>query len=109
MDNVAAHRLDQVASDGLEGIIAQNFDGAVVDFQRVVKREFVRGEMELLTAPTCFAHVFGKLDQLLDDLGRFDGAVLVAANRLFEEIREGTGLNQVAARACLHLVVEQLA
>jgi hypothetical protein len=57
-----------------------------VDSHVLPKRldQLVLGEPELLASRACCAHVLGELDQLLDHLGGFDGAVLVFAYGLFE-------------------------
>jgi uncharacterized protein DUF2442 len=46
-------------------------------------------EAQRLTAPVRLAHLLGQPDQLLDHLGGLDGAVLIAAERLLQQLREG--------------------
>lgn len=106
--DVFAHRFDQLPRDGAEGFVAQDLDGAVVGFEGVVEGELVGGEPELLAAGACCAQLFGELDQLFDHLRGFDGAVLVFAHGLREQLGEGAGLDDVAFPALLDFAFEQL-
>ena len=55
-----------------------------------------------------FFHLLGQLDQLFDDLGRFNGAIVILVDRLIEHLGKGSRLNKVPTRYGFDLVVEQL-
>src|SRR6266508_1768976 len=57
------------------------FTAGGVCLQRVVERQLVLGEPERLPASIGRAHLLRELDQLLDDLRRLDGTILVATDR----------------------------
>ena len=91
-------------------VVAQHLDGAVVDLQGVVEGEFVLGQPR--ASPRCvgLAHLLGQLDQLLDDLGGLDGAVLVAAGSTSPASRRTSGPGRRScATAVLISSFEQLA
>ena len=48
--DAVAHGQDELAGDGLQRVVAQYFDGAVVDFEGVVEGDFVFRQLELLAA-----------------------------------------------------------
>ena len=80
-------------------VVAEHLDRAVVGLQGVVEGQLVVGQAEFLAAAAGLAHLLGQLDQLLDDLRRLDGAVLVLADGLLQHLGEGPGLHHVASRA----------
>jgi hypothetical protein len=49
------------------------------------------------------------LHQLLDHLGRLDGAILVAADRLLQHLGERSRLHNICAPPCVQLALKQLA
>ncbi len=56
-----------------------------------------------------FAHLFRQLDQLFNDGGGFDGAVLVLPDGFFQHVGEGTRLNEEFLLPEFALVVQQFA
>ncbi len=52
--HVAANRLDQLAGDGAELVVAEDLDGALVLREGVVERDLVVGQPEILAAPSGF-------------------------------------------------------
>ena len=79
---------DKFLRNDPQRFIAQNGHGTVVDFQGVVEGNLVVGESELLATLFGLAHLPGQGDQLLDDLGRFDGPALVAPDGLLQQLGE---------------------
>jgi len=106
--DVAADGLDGLLGNGAQRLVAQHLDGAVVGFQRVVERQLVLRESELLAAGVRLAHVLGELDQLLDHLRCLDSAILVAADRLLEHLGERACLHHVFAPSGCQFSLEQL-
>jgi hypothetical protein len=61
-----------------------------------------------LSARVGLTHVLRQRNQFLDHLSRLDGAVLVAANGLFQHLGKRARLNHVLAAPCRQLTREQL-
>ena len=51
-------------------VVAEDLDGAIVGFERVVEGELVFGKAERLAARVGVAHILGKRDELLNDLAQ---------------------------------------
>jgi hypothetical protein len=66
--DVLANRLDELPRDRAQRVVTEDLDRAVVGFQRVVERELIVGESELLASRSGCAHILRELDQLLDHL-----------------------------------------
>ena len=84
---------NQFARDVFQRRLAENFYGAVVGFQGVIKRNFVVREAEACAALLAFAHLLGEFDQFRDDLRGFDGSVLVfsrSSNSFFAFFADST-------------------
>src|SRR2546427_9115431 len=77
--DVLAHRGDELSRDVLQRLVAQNLNRAVIGLQGVVERHLVVRQAQLFTPGAGRAHVLRKLDQLFDQLGGLDRAVLVLA------------------------------
>lgn len=45
------HGFHQFARHAFERVIAQHFDGAIVDFQRIIKSQLVFAKLEFFAAP----------------------------------------------------------
>ena len=86
---------DQLPSNIFQSRLAENFHGAVVGFQGVIKRDFIVCQAKLVTALVSLAHLLGEFDQFRNDLCGFDGAVLVTADGGFQHFGEGAGLDEV--------------
>ena len=91
----------------LQLVVAEDLDGAVVRFQGVVEGQLLLAEAELLATLVGLPHVPRQLDQLGDDLGRRDRAVLVLDDRGLQHLRKGPGLDHVLPGPDLDLVGHQ--
>ena len=85
-------------------LVAHDLHSRVVGLERVVERQLVVVEAQLLAALARRLDALGELDQLLDCLFRRDRAVVVLLDRVREHLRERARLDQIPPRARLDLV-----
>ena len=102
-----AHRLQQLPGDGPQGLVAQHGHGAVVGLQGVVEGQLLLGQAQVVAPGGGLPHVSGQVEQLLDHLGRLDGAVAVAAQGVLQHLGERPGLHQVLAPPDGHFALQQ--
>ena len=62
----------QFSGYAAQRIVSQDFHGAAVGFQGVIKRELLFGQPQRFAAGVGRADVFGQGDKLLDSLGGFE-------------------------------------
>ena len=77
--DVVPHGVDQFTGYVTECIVAEHLHRAVIGFQRVVEGQLIITQTQSLAAGVGLPHLLRKLDQLLDDLRRLYGPVLVSA------------------------------
>src|SRR3989442_36274 len=106
--HVPAYRLDEFAGADAEGLVSEHPDGTVVYLESVIERQFLVGQPKVLPPAMRRAHLLGQLDQVGNDLGRLDRAVLVPPDRLLEHRGEVLALDQVPSRSDLDLVAQEL-
>ena len=99
------HLGDEFRSDHLELVVAHRLLGTVVSRERIVKRPFVSRQSGAISTGLNF---LGKFDQFFDDMHRADGAVVIGVEGLLELLAEDLALHEVALRAHLKFVLEQL-
>ena len=80
--DVAAHDLDKLVRNGPQRVVPEDFYGAGVSFEGVVKGQFVFGKVEGLAAGVGFPHILCRPDHLFGHLRCFDGPVLVPPQRV---------------------------
>src|SRR6266702_4956699 len=77
---IPTNRLHQFASDGFQRSVPENLDRAVVHFQRIVKRNFILAETQLLPFCRLFPHLLSQSDQFFDNLCGLNRSVLILSN-----------------------------
>ena len=107
--HIVPHGAEQLLGDDAKRFVAENLHGAVVHLQCVIEGNLILCESERFPSATSLAHVLGEGNQLLDDLGGFDGPVLVSPNRALEQLGERPRLNNVFPAARLDFTFQQLA
>ncbi len=106
--HIIAHSPHQFAGNGAKRLIAQNLNRTIIGLKRVVKSQFILSHTKALTPRLNLAHVLPQLNQLINNIRRLNGAILVAMNRLLQHIGERPRLHHILPHATGNLALEQL-
>lgn len=101
--------VQQFVGDDAKLLVAHDFNGAFVVGQGVIKGDFVRGQALLLAALPGGADVPGEVNEFLNHLGRGDGVVVIAGDRVFEALGESPRLRDVRLAVGADFPVQELA
>src|ERR1700735_1514658 len=105
--HVSTNGIHEFASNLFQRVVTENFNSAVVHFERVVERQFFVAEAQILTALIGFPHVPSEVHQFLNDLGGLNGAILVFDDGALKHFREDARLNQIPLGDGPHFVGKQ--
>jgi hypothetical protein len=72
---------NQLLGNLLQRFVTKHLYRAVVDLQSIVEGQLILTEAEIISAFVSFFHLLGQLDQLFDDLGRLNGAIVILVDR----------------------------
>src|SRR5258706_1905391 len=89
-----ANMRDQLPYNGFQRRLTEYLYGAVVHFQCIIKGNYVICKTEILAALVTFSHPLGEFDQFCNDLSRFNGAVLVTADRTLSSRGKGASVGE---------------
>lgn len=98
--------IDDLACYDLQDFITQHLHGTVINFQRIVKGDFIRRKSQLLPFFVGFLYLPGHEDELLDDFNGRQKVVLISLDGRFKHFKQFPAFDRVRPCPSLEFIVE---